>query len=108
MRCGLWAVAVVIVTAPVAYGQCGAELAGNLATAGSRASVKSVDSICSFVTHQQVRRVAYTGEVSVGRPLPESMPVYPIPGYSLVFANVNGQMVLANSTTLAVIEIVGN
>jgi hypothetical protein len=111
MRSGFWAAAVLILTAPVAYGQCGAGLAGNLASAsgvGNKASVKSADSICTFVAHQQVRTVAYTGDVAVGQPLPESMPVYPIPGYPLVFANVNGRMVLANSTTLAVIEIVGN
>ncbi len=61
----------------------------------------------SYVVSQPVETVTIDGSVVVGQPLPETVVVHPVPDFQTYsYAYVNGQPVIVDSNTRAVVSVV--
>ncbi|MGJ8546438.1 MAG: DUF1236 domain-containing protein [Sulfitobacter sp.] len=93
----------------VAYaagGPVGGVIAGGIlgGAAGSAAAEPSTETV-TYVQSNPVEAVYLDGEVAVGAGVPQEVPTYEIPETNFRYLNVNGQTVVVDSETNAIVQV---
>ena len=106
MRINLLAASVALVmTAGAAFAQ-DAVIVQETAPVVTGSTVVVPGEVRTYVMEQSVPSIAYEGEVVVGAPLPETVEVHTVDGYSdYAYTVVNERRVLINPQTRTVIQV---
>jgi len=92
------------VTGAVVGGPVGAVI-GGVAGAAIGATIEPPAQVQTYIVQGPAEPVLLEGEIVVGARLPQVVAVHPIPGYEYHYAFVNGQRVLVDPQTRAVVYI---
>ncbi len=79
---------------------------GILGAAGGAAAVEPTEETVTYITQNPVETVYLDGEVVVGAGIPTGITTYEVPQEGLRYLNVNGQYVLVDAETNAIIRVV--
>lgn len=86
-------------------GPIGAAIGAGIGAAVGAAIVVP-DTVVTYIqTQPQPQPVYLTGEVVIGAALPPTVTLMPIPDYAYSYASVNGQLVLVDPSTRAIVHI---
>ncbi|MGD9740033.1 MAG: DUF1236 domain-containing protein [Bauldia sp.] len=78
---------------------------GGAAGAGAAVAIDPPAEVRTFVTTQTPQPVMLTGEVVIGAGVPDVVTLTPVPNYEYAYANINGQFVLIDPTTRAIVYV---
>jgi hypothetical protein len=97
-----------LIAGPVgaAIGGAAGAVGGAVTGAVTGELVEPTPEVTTFVTSNQVQPVFLEGEVVVGAVVPETVVLTPVPNYAYSYAYVNGQTVLVDPGTRAIVYVV--
>jgi hypothetical protein len=96
------------VTGAIIGGPVGAAVGGVVGAVAGTALAPPPAEVRAYVVKQKQPSIAYSGEVIVGRPLPQSVVLYPVPDaptYS--YAYVNNHYVIVDPKTHIIVSVEG-
>lgn len=92
------------ITGALIAGPVGAAV-GGVVGAGLGAAVTPPEQVRTYVTEHRVEPVYLDGEVVVGAKVPQSVALQPVPDYQYHYVYLNGQPVLVDPQTRAIVHV---